>query len=119
MQVEDRIVGLVLCALLLACSDTTGPSSLIAPLSRPTSRAVVPSRAMVTAMRVRFTDVDADSVRAHYAAVDDGEAGVTPWVSDRTGSVLAPWLAHRFPPSARRSIHKCTEPSTSRSENVR
>ena len=88
MQVEDRIVGLVLCALLLACSDTTGPSSLIAPLSRPTSRAVVPSRAMVNAMRVRFTDVDADSVRAYYLSVDDGETGVTPWVSDRTGSVL-------------------------------
>lgn len=89
MQMHQRFVGLVLSALLLACTDTTGPSSLIAPLSRPTSRSVAPSRAMVSAMRVGFTDADADSVRAHYAAADDGETGVTPWVADRAGSVLA------------------------------
>ena len=90
MQMHQRRLGLVLSALLLvACTDTTGPSSLIPPLSRPTSRAIVPGRAMVNAMRVAFTDADADSVRAHYTALDDGETGTTPWVSDRKGSVLA------------------------------
>lgn len=43
---------------------------------------------MVNGARVRFVDLDADSVRAHYVAADGTEAGVTPWVSDSNRTVL-------------------------------
>lgn len=87
MQVNRCVVGLLLSALLIACTDTTSPSSLAPPPGRPTSLLVKPSPNMVGAARVAFSDADADSVRAHYAAADGSETGVTPWVSDHTGSV--------------------------------
>lgn len=42
---------------------------------------------MVNAIRLAFADSDADSVRAHFAAVDGTESGVTPWVSNGRGSL--------------------------------
>lgn len=88
MHSHHRVAGLVLSALLVACGEPTAPPPLLQPPGRPTSRSVAPGREMVNAAWVRFTVADADSVRAHYAAVDDGETGVTPWVADERTGVL-------------------------------
>jgi hypothetical protein len=42
---------------------------------------------MVTEARVVFSDPDADSVRAHFRAVVDGDTGTTPWVSDHAQTI--------------------------------
>ena len=88
MQSHHRVAGLVLAALVVACTETTAPPPLLLPPGRPTSQSVAPGRAMVNAAWVRFIVADADSVRAHYAAVDDDETGVTPWVADDRSGVL-------------------------------
>lgn len=89
MPSRYRIAGLVLSTFLAACSEPTAPPPLLLPPGRPIAESVAPGRAMVNAAWVRFTVEDADSVRAHYAAVDDDETGVTPWVADdRTGVLV-------------------------------
>jgi hypothetical protein len=88
MPSHNRVVGLVLSAFLLGCTDATGPGTLLRPPSRPASLSVTPTLAMVTGARVRFTADDADSVRVHYVAADGPDAGATRWVSVSRSAVL-------------------------------
>lgn len=88
MPSHTCVAGLALYVLLMGCTDATGPASLLRPPGRPTSLSVRATAAMVNGVRVRFSDADADSVRAHYVAADGAEAGTTRWVSVDRSSVL-------------------------------
>lgn len=93
MSSHAGVAGVVLSAFLIGCTEATGPAPPLSPPSRPASLSVRPTRAMVNGARVRFSNPDADSVRAGYIAADGTEAGVTPWVSGSNTSVLVLGLA--------------------------
>lgn len=86
MRTIARFGGVVLSALLLACTDA-GPTSSSTPVGRPATRFAKPSRSMVGEVRVGFSVDGADSVRARYAAVDGTDSGASPWVADERGVV--------------------------------
>ncbi len=87
MRTIACFAGLVLSTLLVSCRDSTGPSSSSSPVGRPATRFARPSRNMVSEVRIAFSVEGADSVRAHYAAADGTERGVSPWVADQRGVV--------------------------------